>query len=104
MQGIDIKIGIDGILLKALNIGQANIRTLKDNNVLVIEGKGSKETRILKDSETGEDLPINYIKISDTSNGTYLFTGLKIGARDVGGIKNIEYEHLSTVMPLTGKF
>lgn len=91
-------VGIDRILLKDLNIGQADKDILRQNGFLVIDNDKPKG-RILKDSKTGENMAINYIKVSKKQNSALLITELKIGIEEFGGVKRVEYEHLDATLP-----
>lgn len=91
-------IGIDKMLLKKLNIGQADIEVLKKNGFIVIQDDKST-ARIFKDAKTGEEIAINYIKVSHKHNPDTLINDLKIGKAEIEGIRGVEYEHLNITLP-----
>lgn len=93
--------GIDRIKLKDIPIGQVNIKELKARGFLVIQDNANAY-RILKDSITGEEVGINYIKVSKQQDETLKINELKIGRGvipELNILPTVDYEHLDINLP-----
>lgn len=93
--------GIDRIKLKDIPIEQVNIKKLKNKGFLVIQDN-KNAYRILKDEETGQEIGINYIKVSKQQDETLRINELKIGRGkipDLNILPMVDYEHLDINLP-----
>lgn len=97
-----MRIGIDRVLLKHLEIKQIDINSLQANNFTVIKDN-EKNIRIFKDATTGEDIKINYIKVSKKHNKSLVINELRIGRMEIQGalLNKINYEHLDVTLPIS---
>lgn len=92
--------GIDRVKLKNIPIDKINIEKLKEKGFIVIQ-EDNKSFRILKDSVTGEEIGINYIKVSRQQDNTLRINELKVGRNRIPGpFPFADYEHLDINLPM----
>lgn len=95
-----IKVGIDRILCKGLHIKQIDIDLLRSRGFTVIQ-ENNKAIRILKNPE-GQDVSINYIKVSRERDKTLKINELRIGQKEIDTVTyqdKINYTHLDVTLP-----
>lgn len=95
------KFGIDRLKLKDIKIERVNIERLKAKGFLVIQDKPNAY-RILKDDDTGEEVGINYIKVSKQQDESLRLNELKVGRGvipDLNIMPMVDYEHLDINLP-----
>lgn len=93
--------GLDRIKLKDIPIEQVDIQKLKRKGFIVIQ-EDEKSYRILKDSITGEEVGINYIKVSKQQDNTLRINELKVGRGKIPEVNispYVDYEHLDINLP-----
>lgn len=96
-----MRFGIDRTKLKNIVIDQVDIKKLKDKGFIVIQDN-LNNYRILKDTNTGEDHRINYIKVSKQQDETLRINELKVGRGVIPGLNilpMVDYEHLDINLP-----
>lgn len=95
-----LEIGIDRVLFKNLNIYQVDERLLKENGFVVIQDN-DESVRIMR-GRGGEDVHINYIKVSRQHDSSLVINELRVGQKDIRGedfTDSREYEHLDSTLP-----
>lgn len=92
------KVGIDRIVLKELDIKQMDKEILINRGFVVIQDS-ENNIRIMKDR--GEDIGINYIKVSKTKDKSLLINELVIGCKEIerNVLNKLEYERLDITLP-----
>lgn len=90
-------IGIDKITLKNLGIKEVDTNILRINGFQVTEGNADARKFINKD--TGELIPIEFIRVTEKYNQDTIINDLRIGKMEIEGIKNIEYERMDIALP-----
>lgn len=95
-----LEIGIDRVLFKNLNICQVDEKSLKEKGFVVIQDN-DKSVRIMR-GIGGEDVHINYIKVSKQHDSSLVINELRVGQKDIRGegfTDSREYEHLDSTLP-----